>query len=247
MTEKTFNRLFNAFILTGMFAAVAYLNIQEMRNPGARLLWQGIAAVGALCGVVNVVLSAKGSIWNYLFGLIDVLAMTAVTLESSLNNPNPTWGLFALHACFLLPMQFIGFAQWRKRGADARRQVKARRLSARGWLFCALAFAAVLPLLYWLLNFVGTGSRMDFNTVIFFDTVVVSLSIVAQVLMAMAYSDQWILWIMVNLSSIALFWFKSTSSEPDAYTVVYMVKYIFYFINSLNGIRIWLKLSRDGA
>lgn len=242
---KSFNRIFNTFILTGMFVVVAFLNIQKLSAPGARLLWQGIATVGALSGVINVVLSAKGSIWNYLFGLLDITAMIAVTLESSLNNPNPTWGLFIIHTVFLLPMQFVGFFQWRKRGASSGRQVRARRLTPRGWLLSVLSFAVLVPVLYFALNFVGTRNSPEFNTVIFFDTVVVSLSLVAQVLMAMAYSEQWILWICVNVASVALFWFKSNSSEPDAYTVMYMAKYIFYFINSLNGLRIWLALSRS--
>ena len=244
MKETTFNRIFNIFILVGMFTAVAYINAVRLSEPGARLLWQGIATAGALAGVINVVLSAKGSIWNYLFGLIDVLAMTAVTLEASLGNPNPTWGLFAIHAFFLLPMQFIGFFQWRKRGATREKQVQARRLSLKQWGLVILGFALALPLLYWLLNFVGTENSPEFNTVIFFDTVVVALSVVAQVLMALAFSDQWILWICINIASVALFWFKSTSSTPDSYTVVYMIKYIFYFINSLNGLRIWMGLSR---
>lgn len=245
MNEKKFNSIFNIFILSGMLVTVAALNIVKFSSPDARILWQTIATVGALAGVVNVVLSASGSIWNYLFGLVDVLAMTAVTLESSIGNANPTWGLFIMHAAFLLPMQFVGFAQWRKRGATSHTQVRARRLSPGQWALTAAGFVAAVPILYFLLNYVGAANAPQLNKVILADTVVVALSVVGQVLMTMAFSDQWIIWICVNLSSVVLFWLKSRSSEPDSYTVVYMIKYIFYFINSLNGLRIWLKLSKN--
>lgn len=244
MKKFDFNKWFNIFILAGMLVTVGVLNVIKLREPDARILWQSLATVGALAGVVNVILSAKGSIWNYLFGLIDVLAMTAVTLESSLGNANPTWGLFIMHAGFLLPMQFVGIWQWRKRGATASSNVVPRRLTPSQWALTAGAFLLLVAALYFLLDVFGTSGRDMFNVVILFDTIVVALSIIGQILMSLAFSDQWFIWIAVNLCSISLFWFKSRSSNPDSYTVVYMVKYIFYFINSLNGLRIWLKLGR---
>jgi len=245
MKDSVFNKVFNLFILIGMFATVAVLNVVKFQDPSTRILWQIVASIGALTGVVNVVLSAKGSIWSYFFGLIDAVAMTAVTLESSLNNPNPMWGLFFLHAAFILPMQFVGIWQWRARGARSGKAVSPRRLTPSNWVIVGVSLVALSLILYYVLNFVGTRHTDGFNAVILFDTLVVAMSIIAQVLMALAFSEQWYLWIIINILSVALFWFKSKSSDIDAYTVVYMVKYLFYFINSINGLRIWLKLSKE--
>ena len=56
--------------------------------------------------------------------------------------------------------------------------------------------------------------------------------------------EQWYIWTLVNLSNIAL-WSVNLATTPDsAYTVVMLIKYVFYLINGLNAIRIWLKLSR---
>lgn len=243
MNEKKFNRIFNAFILVGMLLTIGVLNWFKFQSPDAKVAMQVIISIGALAGVVNTVLSANGSIWNYLFGLIDVLVAVGVSLESSIGSGNPLWGQFILHACYFLPMQFIGFAQWRKRGATSREQVKARRLTLKQWMAVVFGIAVLVVVLYFGLDLLGKG-RMEFNTVILFDTIVVSLSIVGQVLMSMAFMDQWIIWITVNVFAVLLYFFKSSSSEADAYTVVYVIKYVFYFINSLNGLRIWLKLSR---
>ena len=73
-------------------------------------------------------------------------------------------------------------------------------------------------------------------------------SIVALVLMALAFTDQWYLWVLVNISSIVTFAAKLSAGGPESsYTVALLLKYIFYLLNSINAIRIWLKLSKDNS
>lgn len=238
------NKLFNAFILIGMFATVAWLNVKEFSKPDVQVALQIVISIGALAGVVNTVLSANGSIWNYLFGLIDVLATIVVCFFSSIHNGNPIWGQFALHLLFFLPMQFVGIWQWRKHGASSSKQVRPERLTPAKWGICALGLLLLIAGMYAVLNFAGNENPQLLNKVILLDAVVTSLCIVGQILMVFAFADQWFIWIAVNVSAILLYFFKSRSSDADAYTIVYMFKYIFYFINSLNGLRIWLSLSQ---
>lgn len=244
MKKIDFNKVFSVFILLGMLATVIMLNVAGAVSGDAATWIKFLVSAGALAGVVNIVLSANGSIWNYLFGLIDVSATVVVSFAASIHSDNPIWGQFALHAAYFLPMQFIGFFQWRKRGATGRKAVNPRRVHGKEWFAVAGAFAGIMCLMYFLLNVVGNPEPKTFNAVIFMDTMVASLSILGQVMMAMALADQWFIWISVNISAIILYWLKSGGSEADSYMTVYMVKYIFYFINSLNGLRIWLRLSR---
>ena len=60
--------------------------------------------------------------------------------------------------------------------------------------------------------------------------------------MSTAYMEQWIFWLAVNVTSIGMWLFSDKS-----FASVYIVKYSFYLINALNGLRIWLKLSRPEA
>ena len=79
------------------------------------------------------------------------------------------------------------------------------------------------------------------------DALVTTANIVALVMMAFAYMEQWYLWTLVNLSSVVL-WTITLLTEPQVgYAVIPIVKYSFYFINGINGIRIWRKLSREQA
>ena len=101
--EKKFNFWFSAILLAGMVAIAIYSFVHEVQDPQTRLLMQVIATLAAITGVTNTVLSANGSIWTFLFGLIDVVCCSIVYLDSGI------MGTFALHAFYFLPMQFIGF------------------------------------------------------------------------------------------------------------------------------------------
>lgn len=77
---------------------------------------------------------------------------------------------------------------------------------------------------------------------VFLEAISVICNIIGQYLMSTAYMEQWIFWLAVNISTIG-WWLLS----DEQYAAVYLVKYSFYLINALNGLRIWLKLSRPEA
>jgi nicotinamide mononucleotide transporter len=56
--------------------------------------------------------------------------------------------------------------------------------------------------------------------------------------------EQWYIWILVNISSISLWAVTLMGPGASGNAAVMLVKYIFYLLNSLNGLRIWLNLSR---
>jgi len=252
--EKKFNFWFSAILLAGMVAIAIYSFVHEVQDPQTRLLMQVIATLAAITGVTNTVLSANGSIWTFLFGLIDVVCCSIVYLDSGI------MGTFALHAFYFLPMQFIGFWQWRKRGAGDRiegedgrseeAKVKASRLTGMQWSYVLGAFVVGTTVAFFILRAVdaaqlraGAIDGVD-NAKILLDASVVVLNILGQVLMSFAFAEQWYVWILVNIFSILLWTNRLVSPEATSYTMVMLVKYIFYFVNSLNGLRIWLKLSR---
>lgn len=238
MNEKTFNTIFNVFLLTGMFVCVTIACILNLQKPDARVALTILSAVGAIMGVISVVLSANGNILTFVFGLVDVLIYSYTLLDQ---NVPMTLGL---HVLYFLPMEFIGFYQWRRRGATSKKAVQARRLPAKGWLNVTALFVAVyaaILFIAWLI------ARYQGNIVwakMAFDSAVTTANIVALVLMAMAYLDQWYLWTLVNITSIVLWIIVLSSGEGSSYTVVQLIKYSFYLLNGLNAIRIWLRLSQ---
>ena len=237
MNDSKFNKWFNAFLLAGMIACVTVACVMNLNKPDARVALTILSSVGALMGVISVVLSANGNILTFVFGLVDVLIYSYTLLDQ---NVPMTLGL---HVLYFLPMEFIGFFGWRKRGATAKKAVQARRLTPKGWLnviaLFIMVYAAVLAVAWLIARYQGNivWAKMSF------DTAVTTANIVALVLMAKAYMDQWYLWLLVNITSIILWIIVLSSGEGSEYTVVQLIKYSFYLLNGLNAIRIWLKLS----
>lgn len=241
MNEKKFNKIFGTTLMVLMIAVIVCITIIKAGREDAKLPLLLIASFGTLMGFTSAILSANGYIWTFLFGILDVAACSVVTAD------NGAWGDFGLHVFYLLPMQFVGIWQWRKRGAQgARSEVQARRLSPRQRLWVSAAVAAGLAVSYGVLLLIKlkTVAPEELNRPqVFFDAAVFALNIAGQILMSLAFMEQWVLWNLVNVFSILL-WGSTMLSSPDSgYTVVMFIKYCFYLVNSVNGLRIWLKLS----
>ena len=240
MTEKQFNKWFNTFVLVGMAVVtvlVTGLKLRDAQNGQWMLL---ISAVGSLAGVLANVLSANGRILTFLFGLIDVTIYGAMCLLGA------RYGNAALHLLYFLPMQFVGFFQWRKRGVDSEGEVKARRLNGRQWALYGGIFGAGLLVAYFVLLALDQSEAAHIvKWLVLMDAFSMMCNLVGQYLMSTAYMEQWYFWIGVNVASVIM-WVLTLRQDPSSsYALIYVVKYSFYFINSLNGLRIWLKLSRS--
>ena len=195
-----------------------------------------IGSVAGIAGVLCVVLVAKGSIWNYLFGLVNVSMYAYISYKASL------YGDAGLNALYYVPMQFIGWWQWRKRGAAVSEaeagsngvQVNARRFTwkQRAVLFVGCSAAVVAGACA--LEYFGDPQPLK-------DSTTTVLSIVAQALMALAYMEQWILWIITNIVSVVM-WCVCVA-RGEAHAAVMVIRWVFYLLNSINGLRVWLKLS----
>ena len=247
--EQKFNHWFNLFIIVGMLISVIVVNFFDLQKPEVEIAKQIIIAAGAIMGVLNTVLSANGNIWNFFFGVIEVSICAYANYDSG------NLGLFYQHILYFLPMQFIGLWQWKKRGAGKdeagkNQQVKARKLTARQWGIVAGSFVigtlAVGGVLYWLdLVQFKAGNLADIDEAkILLDASVVVLNIIGQILMSFAYAEQWYIWNFVNIFSIFLWINRLLSPGAEPYTAVMLIKYVFYLLNSINGLRIWLKLAK---
>ena len=240
--DKTFNRWFSAFILIGMTVAVILATAIKLGNPGAARGLLIISAFGSLMGVLATVCSANGKILTFLFGLLDVAIYGAVCFVNWKNGGSGL-GNALLHALYFVPMQFIGFWQWRKRGANASSQVQARRLNGRQWAVYTAVFLVGTVVAYLVIaRFDRSAAEGFLKVAVVLDVLPLMCNILGQLLMSMAYMEQWIFWIGVNISSI-LMWSFALKGGGD-YALIYLVKYSFYLLNSLNGLRIWIRLSR---
>ena len=196
------------------------------------------ATIAAVSGILCVVFVGKGKISNYFFGLVSVslYAYVAYTFEF--------YGEAMLNLLVYVPVQFVGFAMWRNNmavrqaGADEVEEVKAKSLTPRQWLwvgfFTLSGTLAYIEVLLWLDSKLPT-----------LDGITVVISIVAQVLMLLRYREQWVLWIVANILTIALWltlWLESGETSLPLLTM-----YCMYLANSLYGYANWARLVQHHA
>lgn len=232
MKKNSILTFFDYFLIIG----IILLNvIYSILSPEGISLLPSIASI---TGVICVVLVAKGSIWNYLFGLISVALYAYITYKASF------YGSASLNAFYYVPMQFVGWWQWRKRGAAVTSDevsqgksetIKARRLTWKQRAILLLISVLLIAIVSYVLNYFNDAQPVK-------DATIAVLSIIAQALMAMAFLEQWALWIVVNMVTVVMWVVSAINCEPNAVLMVAM--WVFYLINSINGLRVWLKLSR---
>ncbi|MBQ4388666.1 MAG: nicotinamide mononucleotide transporter [Bacteroidales bacterium] len=241
MTEKQFNKYFNAFILIGMTVVTCIVTAIKLGDAGdGEHLWLLLSAFGSLMGVLATVCSANGWIITFLFGFLDV-SIYGVACWMNWREGGSGLGNALLHFAYFVPMQLVGFLQWKRRGAKAAHQVKARRLSpSMRWTWLGISLVATVVLYLIIARFDRSAATGFLKVAVVLDVIPLVCNIIGQLLMSTAYMEQWIFWMAVNVFSIAL-WLNSDQS----FAPVYIVKYSFYLINSINGLRIWNRLSKE--
>ena len=245
MDNNRFNKFFSAFILIGMATVTVLATALKFGPADLQGRWLLIfAAFGSLMGVAATVASANGRIITFLFGLLDVAIYGAMCL---INWKNGSSGLgnAVLHFAYFVPMQFVGFFQWKKRGSNKEGSVKARRLDWKQRLLATGIFLAGSIIAYLIIaRFDKSAADTFIKTAVVLDVLPLMCNIIGQLLMSTAYMEQWIFWIGVNIFSIAM-WSVTLHQDPgSSYALIYIVKYSFYLLNSVNGLRNWLILSK---
>ena len=183
-----------------------------------------LGMVAGISGILCVVFVGKGKISNYLFGLIFAYSYFYVSLESKF------YGEMTTTLFVYIPAQFIGYFLWKQNMFNDKQEgevVAAKNLSLQGW---GALIAAVVVGTFAFVSFLKTT---DGNSVSL-DGLTTVLVVAAQILMILRYSEQWILWIIINILCVALW-----ANSPAMYMM-----YGAYILNSLYGYYNWRQLAR---
>jgi nicotinamide mononucleotide transporter len=194
--------------------------------------WQDslIGLISSISGMLCVVLVAKGKIANYYFGIIQTLTYAYIAYGYGL------YGEAMLNALFYFPIQFIGIYLWRKNKTEhgvKGEDVKIKSLTKIGWLY-TLVSVLVFTIGYgFFLKYLGGTNVLN-------DSATNVLSIAAQILMLKRYTEQWVLWMAVNVLSITL-WMSALVSQGGN-DISMLVMWTSFLVNSIYGYVNWRKL-----
>lgn len=183
---------------------------------GTRLI--EIAAV--ICGFINVVLIIRRSMWNYPFGLVMVALYGWIFFEVRLYSDT-------LLQVFFFVVQLFGIVWWIQ-GKDVNGELIVRRLSFKQYSVTAAAAIAGTLLLG------GAMARWTDAALPYPDAAITSMSVLAQVLLARRFIENWILWIAVDVLAIAVYLAKDL--HPTA------VLYGIFLLLAITGLLDWKRV-----
>lgn len=213
---------------------------------GYDLSW--IEAVGTLLGLLCSWCSSKEKIINYLFGLINATLFAVIFFQ------------IQLYASLLLQMFFFGaniygWYAWSRQTNNHQAVPHIRWLSLPKALVWAAVgtsgialmavnidrvFAGLTQIAAAMMRGLGISVQIPAlqpDAFPFWDSAMTVLSIVAMILMTRKYVENWLLWVVIDVISVAIF----------AYHGVYAMalEYIILTLIALNGSWLWIKSARQ--
>ena len=191
--------------------------------------WIGLTA--SLTGMLCVVLTAKGKISSFYWGLINIFAYSYVAYQSAY------YGDVMLNMLYFLPMTFFGIYFWNKNSKE-KEETKTVLVKKLSWKNKILILAGSLVLVYAL----GLFLRMIQGTLPFVDSTTTIFSIIATILLTKRYADQWFYWIMVDIWSIVMWVFIFIR---DGNQVSMLVMWTAFLVNAIYGYYNWIKIEKE--
>jgi len=189
--------------------------------------WNGtiIGLAALLTGMVTVVLVAKGSIWNYPIGFVNVALYGWIAWQSQL------YGEVMLNWGYFMVAQVVGLYLWKKNlGTGDIVEVKSFTNRQRLGVYAGsvLAIGGYGLFLQWL------NGSLPFQ-----DATSTVLSVIAMILMVARSKDQWVLWIVVDVVSIAI-WVQTYLNTGQGINMITM--WTAYLVNAVYGYWNWDKM-----
>lgn len=192
--------------------------------------WQDsvLGLITSLSGMLCVVLVAKGKIFNYYPGILNIL------LYAYLSYQQGFYGEVALNILYFLPMQLIGLLLWKKHQAEKQdiSDVAVRMLTKKSKIIWGMIIVAVTILLGYVLQKIG-GSQP------YVDATTTILQIAAQFFMIKRLVEQWITWIIVDMVSI---WMWLTAFLTTGNDVTVLIMWVAYLFNAIYGYINWKRI-----
>ena len=169
--------------------------------------------ISAITGVACVVCTGKGKLSAYLFGLINCVLYAIISYNAKL------YGETLLNALYYVPMQFIGFYVWNKNMNEKKHEVKKIHMKNRNrilWLIIIIVATFVC----------GLGLKALGDVMPFVDSFTTVSSIIAMILSVKMYSEQWWIWIFVDVFSVYMWWCDFNAGNDNMATLLMWAIYL---------------------
>lgn len=169
--------------------------------------------ISATTGVACVVCTGKGKLSAYLFGLVNCVLYAIISYKAQL------YGETMLNAIYYVPMQFVGFYIWSKNMNSQTHEVKKLHMDNRSRVFYLLLIIAAT--LGYGLILKSLGDAMPFV-----DSFTTVSSVVAMLISVKMYSEQWWIWIAVDIFSVYMWLMNFMNGNDNMATLLMWIVYL---------------------
>ena len=194
---------------------VAWLLIACTVITGLSIYWQDtlMGIISATTGVACVVCTGKGKLSAYVFGLVNCVLYAIISYKAHL------YGETMLNALYYVPMQFIGFYIWSKNMNKETHEVKKIHMKNNTRIFWLLATVVVTVVYGLILKKLGDAMP-------FVDSFTTISSVVAMIVSVKMYSEQWWIWILVDIFSVYMWWTNFSIGNDNIATLLMWIVYL---------------------
>ncbi|MES2465393.1 MAG: nicotinamide riboside transporter PnuC [Armatimonadota bacterium] len=181
--------------------------------------------VAAVTSLLCVWLTVRNNIWNWFWGFIGVILYGYIFLNYK-NYANA-----GLQILYFLPIQFIGWYVWKRKGPNQDDDLPVTRLTTQARLGWAGVTVILTGILYVVLRFTN-------DPLPFFDGITTAMSIVAQYLQVHKKFENWWLWIAVDVIYAGYVF-------PVQQLYVSAGLYVIFTALAIVGAISWVKIMRE--
>ena len=182
-----------------------------------------------ITGVLCVVLTAKGQLSSYIFGMYNTFGYAYLAYINGL------FGEVMLNLLFFVPMNVVGFYMWQKNYESGK--LSMRQMDAKGMSLIGVVCVTGSLLLGLGLSFIpGQNSP-------YIDAITTVLSVVATILMVRRFKEQWLVYIVLNMFTVLLWVIRTIDGSGEGLMMIVM--WSAYLINAVYGYYNWSKGAKE--
>ena len=198
-----------------------------------------INLISGICGVICVFLTAKVNRMNFPFAVVNTTVFMIYLFYFGI------WATFWLEALVYFPMNIISWIKWyQHKDEDDNLLAKSKRLTVFQNILVTLGIITLTVIVHFTLQFLAGDTWMRFaqnfgwniEVMKWLDSAIFAIGIVAIVLEALRYTEQYIWWLITDVIAVFQYVLKK---DP-----VYTTKKAIYLVEAIIGLKNWATLSK---
>lgn len=232
-TVKEFNELSKGFKL--LFGGLVLALSGYFVMVGDYSSWGILSFVGLLLSSLNLVLVDNMKLTNYLWGTLASVTSIIGAYHYAM------YGDFTYYL-YVFPLQAVGIVEWvRLSRKNSTGDTEVRSLDKKGWLKYTGIWLASYAIMYIISVYVS-------GSVPLVDSAILAFGVVGQTLMSKSYWEQWVAWILQNVTAIVSwsvrFIIALEAGESTSFPLSMIVMWVIFLVNAVFGFYTWYKMSK---